>query len=811
VAKAKKPSKCRVARTTYWSAARSPTRGELLGLSTAVASMAMANPDERTTALILKMHDDGRKHGEISKATGLKPDTIRKLLTKKGRGTTKGRETPRETQEKILALSAEGMSNREIARIVGITHVGVAKIIKRAGPLKVPMEERITRRIEQQEIQPETVEEVKKVVVEAAKDSAEFTWAIAATKMLLTPGMDAPYDQRVKRLHQELTRGERELTRTRRLPVLDGRNLVKELNDVASFAMQMMRGAEPKEYIGHYRKGGVKAMMKYGEKVAADQAPIEAEQIADFVTLATMQAALPTGTSRTVSEAALAEEITRVKDAAGASSKSHSDAAVTAELKLVEHLKNLLRSDPDAFMAKVMELREEMRKEGREPGKMTSWSEQRLRTALWELLGTEASRQAMDSALLADLLAHDVHDFWSELRFRQQRIDKRQGRAAALAQARFNDAVFAALGTDKERDAVFTAIAAGETEPPRILRTRKYTRKRRGMPQEIRYAIEARKGGPMDPELAEYRRTRKMVRTLATAEGMEPTEELMAETLKLMGVTEPIRGPKEKLVKPGRRLLPRGKFPAMAPPSTFAPVAPPPPAFGYAKRPKLKKPRKHTPLGKGEFQEMMRIMARRPPVPPEPKGRDVLSERARAKREHRDFRIVEAVLGGYTLSEAASMEGVSDRIAESALRSFEWTLLDALDATGATKITKKVVDMVADAIGVPISAAQIKAIATRWEGKPRWQESPRSPTEPPPVMGFGGIELAGEAEREAIARREGWLKNPSAWGTRLFARVNMALATGGGFVSRKRRSSKSARRDDRRAGERRRLSRMMRA
>lgn len=519
-------------------------------------------------------------------------------------------------------------------------------------------------------------------------------------------------------------------------------------------------------------------------------------------------------------------------------------AAMTKELSLIEKLRGLMNRDPERFLATIKELRREVAAgpaftsgaEAEEEG-YRAWGEQRLRNVIWELLRTEEARSAMQAELLADMLAQDPQAYWAELRRLTKQAQRRRGRGAKVAAGRLRNAIRDSLDTDQEREEVLGALAGGVKEMPAVLR-RKKKRQRRGVPPEILAAIKGRQqGDARDAELARYRRTREQARRLAVAQGMEPTDELIEETLKLLGVSDPKR-PKRKTPLPTakrrRRELPLTAFPVVRPPTPTAVEPPGAPPLGYAtRRPRKAKP---APLAEMEFAavypgkpeigprftererhhfpelvagQRAALLALRTAAPSGPKIPDVLSERARAKRERRDFRIVEAVLGGYSVPEAAKLEGVSERVAQSAVNQFDWTLLDALDATGAEKVTKKVADVVADAIGVPISAAQIKAIQKRWKDQPRWMATARPEPKERPVVGFGGIELAGEAEREAIARASGWLKNPaSSWGTRLFARVNAALATGEGFLKKKKTKGRS--RQERRAAERRRLGKLMR-
>jgi hypothetical protein len=200
--------------------------------------------------------------------------------------------------------------------------------------------------------------------LEVAKSEVEFYWAVAATKMLLMPAQDLPQDERLQRLQKLLSQGEKEI---RSAPgagrgeikgsvVIDGRNMITELRDVAAFVMRMILAAPPAEFSKRYKRGGPEAMLKYGEKVAATQPPIEAQAVSDFIALATIHAESPGASRKGLQK--LSEEYADYMER-GMHPEAAGRAEFRKELAAIARLKRL-RRDPAKFMAALEEEREKV-------------------------------------------------------------------------------------------------------------------------------------------------------------------------------------------------------------------------------------------------------------------------------------------------------------------------------------------------------------------------------------------------------------------------------------------------------------------
>jgi hypothetical protein len=325
------------------------------------------NPDAKTTQAILDMAAEGVAVKDIARRTSLTTRTISRVL--RAHGVESRRELPKEKHDRILELAKlPGVTLGAIARDVSVPERTIRKILRREGVelgLSASLAQRVEERIEERVEPTEPI--TRELRVEIAKDVVEFNWAIAASKMLLLPAQMLSQEDRLRRLQAELSKGEHAIRTAGGKKrgamagkvIIDDRDMISELQDVAAYVLKMIYGASPEEYQKRYKRGGVEAMLKYGKKVVAGQpTPVEGQAVADFISLAAAQSVAP-GTGRAAGFQMLAEEYSEAQLAAARRGEARAEREWREEAKIVASLKRV-SNDPEKFMARMEEVRAEV-------------------------------------------------------------------------------------------------------------------------------------------------------------------------------------------------------------------------------------------------------------------------------------------------------------------------------------------------------------------------------------------------------------------------------------------------------------------
>lgn len=402
------------------------------------------NPDEKTTQAILDMNEEGLAMKEIARRTALTTRTIRRVL-RKHEVEPRGRLTD-EQAARIRELSkVPGVTVGAMARDVGLDESTIRKFLKRADielGLSVTVAARLEEKIEEQEQEEEEEPITRELRLEIAKDVVEFKWAIAASKMLLLPAQVLPHEERLRRLQSELSEGERAIRTAGGKKrgamagkvIIDGRDMIGELRDVAAYVLKMIQGETPEEYQKRYKRGGVEAVLKHGKKVVASQpTPVEAQAVADFISLAAAHAAVP-GAERAVGFTKLAEEHEEAELAVARAGEARAEREWREEAKIVAGLKRVSH-DPEKFMERLEQVRAQV---DHLPGPVRTIAKRRLKKLAKEVVPPKL-----------------WEDVWKLKEW--NRIQKLREQARMLYEGKGHKA------TEKEIDAVL--IQMGETEP----------------------------------------------------------------------------------------------------------------------------------------------------------------------------------------------------------------------------------------------------------------------------------------------------------------------------------------------------------
>lgn len=790
--------------------------------------VALGNPNAATTAAIVQLYEAGKAEAtdeklakalrrEIAKRFEISEKTVRRtLIAEKVIEPSVKEEIPKETVKEVLDLAeAPGVTVKHISQKTGVSERRIRKLLdrhKKRLALAVPIAERIRSRAEERGEAPEALPAKSRLAI--AQDIVEFDWSIAASKMLLLPAMEvADEHERYKRLQHELNVALPKLSGH----IIYGRDMADELRNVAAYVLKMMMAAPPAEYLKRYRKGGVPAMLKYGEEKVADQGPIDAQAVQDFITLATMQVDLP-GTRRALTPAQLEAQyegaVSRVGtgDERGRSIREFNEYE-RATVKLRSLVRKWKRTkapeDLEAVEDKIAELRAESKSWAAEPKK----------------LAKKAIARLQKDAALTKVAFVEVPG-----RRGMVRMDPRQAKLVAEARARLE--------------------AEGFPSPSMA-----YVRTIQNYQDKLR-------------EYHRLTQLRKTATSLYRAGGTKPTAKLVDEALRALG---------EKVVKPKKPKKPKApkKQPSVERMMDVLPMPPEPEDYLKTLPPHVleqlaparpgpprRKPKVLTAAeAKAEsiaFRERLRAAGRwRPPPPTRPpppkitrgplakvtaliqkaKWRQARSALAAidkaalpvdAQFQHSAVatylhtygprleptereEIVAAREGRESAAKVAKRLGLPKEQVERVYRNWEWDVYEAL--APYKRLTKaalaEALAEIQEKTGIALSDARAKEIRKKLKGKKRPVPTPVERA----VMGFGGVEILGEAERERVAASPAatWFRrNPATWGDTIFARVNAALHSGSGFAGGRPKASRSAGRAARRQAQRKRLSRLMR-
>lgn len=339
---------------------------------------------------------------DLAKRFKISEKTVRRVLQKRGVIEAGGRqEVSAKVRDEILELAAVPHATaKSISTQTQVPERTLRRVLQRHGVelgLSVPIGERLA----EEAVKTELTTEEKVAIINA---DLEFDWAIASSKMLLLPAQDLPDRERYSRLRTELSKGLRKLEDPkfagRHRPIY-GRHLAGELKEVAAFVLKAMMAAPPAEYQKRYREGGVESMLKFAEKKAKVEGPIDAALIQDLVTLATLSTQVPgtAGSEGTPSVEKLAKQYEETLNFAAVTpglQGKRSARLFLEEEKKVKRWRSLAKKDPETFWKELLAERQAV--DGSH-GAVHRFSKQQLRNVMWEVLETREEREAAEVAL----------------------------------------------------------------------------------------------------------------------------------------------------------------------------------------------------------------------------------------------------------------------------------------------------------------------------------------------------------------------------------------------------------------------------